>query len=85
MKLKHIDDIHECPHCGSVLGFYQKVYVKGWIQDNTLFQRDFSGERPKYNSEMYDSLHWGDNSSTCFCMECNASIGTTKGEPKTSH
>lgn len=77
MNLKNISKIEECPHCGSGFGYYQKVYVKGWIQDNTLFEKDRNtNERPKYNYDMYDGLNWSKAKPTCYCMECDKPIGT---------
>ena len=79
MNLKNIEQVEECPHCGSDLGYYQKVFVKGWIQDNTLFEKDLNtNERPKYNYDMYDGLKWSKEKSTCYCMECDKAIGTIK-------
>lgn len=79
MKLKKIEDVEFCPHCGSDFGYYNRVYVKGWIQDNTLFEKDYSGKREKYNTDMYDSLSWSKEKPTCYCIECHNPIGTKKG------
>jgi hypothetical protein len=81
MRLKHIDDVNECPHCDSDVGYYQKVFVKGWVCDNKLFEKDpYTGERPAYNIGMYDYLTWGNNSPTCYCIQCDKAIGTIKGQ-----
>ncbi|ATC35584.1 hypothetical protein [Elizabethkingia anophelis] len=81
MRLKNIEDVEFCPHCGSDLGYYQKVFAKGWIQDNTLFEIDRNtNERPKYNYGMYDSLKWSKEKPTCYCMECDKPIGIIKKE-----
>tara|TARA_Y100001935_G_scaffold248360_1_gene245438 strand:- start:1142 stop:1366 length:225 start_codon:yes stop_codon:yes gene_type:complete len=63
-----IEDITECPHCGSDFGYYTRSYASGWVQDNTLF----SGE--KYNSGLHDNLTYSRNSKFYFCMECDKRI-----------
>lgn len=83
MRLKNIRDVEFCPHCGDDFGYYQKVFVKGWIQDNTLFEIDRNtNERPKYNYDMYDSLKWSKEKPTCYCMECDKPIGIVKKKNK---
>lgn len=80
-RLKNIDEVEFCPYCQSNLGFYQRVFVKGWINDNTLFEKDkWTGKREKYNSGMYDSLDWSRAKPTCYCIECHKAIGTKKNE-----
>ncbi len=81
MRLKDIEEVEECPHCGGDMGYYQRVYVKGWINDNTLFEIEpNTGERPKYNYEMYDGLKWSKENPTCYCMDCDKPIGTKKNK-----
>lgn len=70
MNLKNIKNVKQCPYCKSDFGFYQKSFMSGWIQDNTLF----NGE--KYNTEMWDSLREKKYNPTCYCIDCNKSIGT---------
>jgi hypothetical protein len=80
-NLKDINTIDECPHCGSDFGYYKKAFVKGRIHDNTLFERDkHTGQREKYNYEMYDNLKWSKETKTCYCMECDKAIGITPPE-----
>lgn len=78
MRLKHIDKVTHCPHCGSDFGFYTRSYVKGWINDNESFKRGLNGEREKQNWEMYDHLTWGKSSDTCYCTQCDKPIATRK-------
>ncbi len=78
MRLKNISKIEECPYCKNNFGYYQKAFVKGWIQDFTLFEREkYSAERLKYNYNMYDSLNYGKYNPTCYCSECHEPIGTS--------
>lgn len=48
--MKKITDFVECPHCGSELGYYQRVRYKGTYNDNRLF-----GTNEPYNMHMYDN------------------------------
>lgn len=74
MRLKNIDDVNECPHCGSNFGYYQRYFVSGWIQDNKLFE-----DRQPYNMHMWDSIRERSKAKpTCYCMECDNPIGTKK-------
>jgi len=70
-----IDEIQECPHCGSGFGYYSKAYVCGWVHDNTLF----TGE--KHNCAMYDHLTFGRESKFYFCMECDKQIARVEKQP----
>jgi hypothetical protein len=71
---KPIQDIKECVHCESTMGFYTKCYASGWLQDNTLF----TGE--KYNMEMHDSLKYSRESKYYYCMECHSKIARVGNE-----
>jgi hypothetical protein len=80
MKLPHIKNITKCNHCGSAFGYYQKQFMSGWIQDNTLFETGANSKREKYNPEMWDSLNSGKYNPTCYCMDCDKPIGTLPKE-----
>jgi len=69
---KPIEDFHECPHCFSDAGFFQKHYVNGTI----VMSKDFNGE---YNcSETYDYLNWSRPSAFYFCLQCHERIARVK-------
>ncbi len=63
-----ISDYSECPHCGSNIGYYQKLYMSGWTHDRTTF----SGK--KENTEMLDSIKYSKYSKYYFCENCHKKI-----------
>jgi len=62
---KKIEDIDECPSCGSDFGYYQKHFVSGPIQ----MMKDFNG-KPNC-SETYDHLRWTRASKFYYCTQCH--------------
>lgn len=68
-----IKKLKKCPYCGSTFGYYQRMYVSGWIHENTLFE---NGE--PYNSEQFDHLNYSRESKYFFCINCNKRISKTK-------
>jgi hypothetical protein len=38
-EIEIMDDIRECPHCGSLSGFFRKCYIKG----ETEYHHNFPG------------------------------------------
>lgn len=65
----NIDEICECPHCKSNLGYYIIQRVSGIIHDNHLF-----GTKESYNSAMHDGLKYKTISKYYYCIECNKKI-----------
>ena len=66
--------ITKCPHCGSVDGFYRKVYMSGWSQYRYSFD---SYDPDNYNGARNDELHSGiiyREQKTCYCIKCDKKI-----------
>ena len=78
MRLKDILEVEGCNLCGSDFGYYTKAFISGWVNDNTLFEKDNLGEREKYNHGMFDNLDYGKRHRTCYCMDCDKPIGIDK-------
>lgn len=66
---KPITALEKCPHCGDNFGYYQKLYVSGWVRDVKLFEN-----HEPYNVEMYDHLNTSRHSKFYFCLKCNKPI-----------
>jgi len=66
---KPISDFDKCPHCGSDYGFYQAMYVFGWIED----VKDFTGE-PNNKGELYDHINYSRESKFYACSQCKKRI-----------
>jgi hypothetical protein len=72
---KPIEEIDECPNCGDNFGYYQKMYVSGWIQDIKTFDT-----REPYNSGQSDSFKYSRESKYYYCMECHGKIARVGNE-----
>lgn len=66
---KPISEFDECPHCGSDYGYYQRMYVNGWVNDN----KDFKGEANNAG-ELYDHLNYSREFKFYACSQCEVRI-----------
>ena len=68
MSTPKIQDFKQCPHCNSNEGYYQKIFISGWVMDRTTF----AGK--KENTEIFDSLKYSKYSKFYFCEKCHKKI-----------
>ncbi len=67
-KLPKLSELEQCPHCGYD-EFYQKQSVKGFIYTRKRFDGEVAD-----NTEMYNSLSYGELQKTVYCGECQEKI-----------
>lgn len=80
-----MNDLSECPHCGSQEGFYRIIYIKG----ESEYHYNFPGtvivpERDVVTNEhLHEALNYREN-KTAFCIDCRKPIKELKEEGQTN-
>jgi hypothetical protein len=72
---KPISEFDECPNCGSDFGYFQQMYVFGWVKD----RKDFNGNADNAG-ELYDHLHYSRESKFYCCSQCKERIARVGNE-----
>lgn len=80
--MNNIQELTACPYCGSTFGYYQKMYVSGWVEDTTLFEKDNAGNGVPYNSEMYEGLNYSREGQYYYCCNCRKRVAKISVEKK---
>ena len=63
-----MEELKNCPHCGSDYGYYRKVYIKGLSN----FKYHFDGSDGD-NTDLNSYLDYKEY-KTCFCLKCDKKI-----------
>jgi hypothetical protein len=71
---KQISDFKACPKCGSDYGYFQAMYVFGWVEDI----KDFDGKHAN-KGELYDYLNYSRESKFYCCVQCKERIARVNG------
>ena len=66
---KPISEFYECPKCGSDYGYYQAMYVFGWLEDS----KDFEGNSNNAG-ELYNRINYSRESKFYACCQCKERI-----------